>query len=55
MQLPSAARKPELPPSKQAAAATNTITEKAKAAVQEIVVQHKTLWVGIGVGILLVR
>ena len=39
---------------KQAAAATNTITEKAKAAVQEIVVQHKTLWVGIGVGILLV-
>ena len=39
--------------SKQAAAATNTITEKAKAAVQEIVVQHKTLWVGIGVGILL--
>ena len=40
--------------SKQAAAATNTITEKAKAAVQEIVVQHKTLWVGIGVGILLV-
>lgn len=40
--------------SKQAATATNTITEKAKAAVQEIVVQHKTLWVGIGVGILLV-
>ena len=40
--------------SKQAAAATNTITEKAKAAVQEIIVQHKTLWVGIGVGILLV-
>lgn len=40
--------------SRQAAAATNTITEKAKAAVQEIVVQHKTLWVGIGVGILLV-
>ena len=40
--------------SKQAAAATNTITEKAKAAVQEIVAQHKTLWVGIGVGILLV-
>ena len=40
--------------SKQAAAATNTITEKAKAAVQEIVVQNKTLWVGIGVGILLV-
>ena len=39
---------------KQAASATNTITEKAKAAVQEIVVQHKTLWVGIGVGILLV-
>ena len=39
--------------SKQAAA-TNTITEKAKAAVQEIIVQHKTLWVGIGVGILLV-
>lgn len=39
--------------SKQAAAVTNTITEKAKAAVQEIVVQHKTLWVGIGVGILL--
>ena len=38
---------------KQAAAATNTIREKAKAAVQEIVVQHKTLWVGIGVGILL--
>ena len=40
--------------SKQAAAATNTITEKAKAAVQEIVVQNKTLWVSIGVGILLV-
>lgn len=40
--------------SKQAAAATNTITEKAKAAVQEIVAQNKTLWVGIGVGILLV-
>ena len=40
--------------SKQAAAATNTITEKAKAAVQEIIVQNKTLWVGIGVGILLV-
>ena len=40
--------------SKQAAAATNTITEKAKAAVQEIVLQHKTLWVSIGVGILLV-
>lgn len=40
--------------SKQAAAATNTVTEKAKAAVQEIVVQNKTLWVGIGVGILLV-
>ncbi len=40
--------------SKQAASATNTITEKAKAAVQEIVVQHKNLWVGIGVGILLV-
>lgn len=40
--------------SRQAAAATNTITEKAKAAVQEIVVQNKTLWVGIGVGILLV-
>ena len=40
--------------SKQVAAATNTITEKAKAAVQEIVVQNKTLWVGIGVGILLV-
>lgn len=40
--------------SKQAAAATNTITEKAKAAVQEIVAQHKTLWVSIGVGILLV-
>ena len=39
---------------KQAAAATNTITEKAKAAVQEIVLQNKTLWVGIGVGILLV-
>ena len=29
--------------SKQAAAATNTITEKAKAAVQEIVTQNKTL------------
>ena len=29
MQPPSAARKPELPPAKQAAAATNTITEKA--------------------------
>lgn len=40
--------------SKQAAAATNTITEKAKAAVQEIVVQNKTLWLSIGVGILLV-
>ena len=40
--------------SKQAAAATNTITEKAKAAVQEIVVKNKALWVGIGVGILLV-
>ena len=40
--------------SKQAAAATNTITEKAKAAVQEIVTQNKTLWVSIGVGILLV-
>ena len=40
--------------SKQAAAATNTITEKAKAAVQEIVVQNKTLWVSIGVGVLLV-
>ena len=40
--------------SKQAAAATNTITEKAKAAVQEIIVQNKTLWVSIGVGILLV-
>ena len=40
--------------SKQATAATNTITEKAKAAVQEIVAQNKTLWVGIGVGILLV-
>lgn len=40
--------------SKQAAAATNTITEKAKAAVQEIVLQNKTLWVSIGVGILLV-
>lgn len=40
--------------SKQAAAATNTITEKAKAAVQEIVAQNKTLWVSIGVGILLV-
>lgn len=40
--------------SKQAAAVTNTVTEKAKAAVQEIVVQNKTLWVGIGVGILLV-
>ena len=40
--------------SKQAAAATNTVTEKAKAAVQEIVVQNKILWVGIGVGILLV-
>ena len=39
--------------SKQAAA-TNTITEKAKAAVQEIVAQNKTLWVSIGVGILLV-
>ena len=40
--------------SKQAAAAANTITEKAKAAVQEIVVKNKALWVGIGVGILLV-
>lgn len=40
--------------SKQAAAATNTITEKAKAAVQEIVVKNKTLWVGIGSGILLI-
>ena len=40
--------------SKQAAAAANTITEKAKAAIQEIVVKNKALWVGIGVGILLV-
>lgn len=40
--------------SKQAAAATNTITEKAKAAVQEIVVKNKTLWVCIGSGILLI-
>ena len=40
--------------SKQATAATNTIAEKAKAAVQEIVVKNKALWVGIGVGILLV-
>ena len=39
---------------KQAAAATNTIREKAKAAVQEIVLQNKTLWVGIGSGILLI-
>ena len=39
---------------KQAAAATNTIREKAKAAVQEIVVKNKTLWVGIGSGILLI-
>lgn len=40
--------------SKQAAATANSITEKAKAAVQEIVVKNKALWVGIGVGILLV-
>lgn len=39
---------------KQAAAATNTIREKAKAAVQEIVVKNKTLWVGIGSGLLLI-
>ena len=39
---------------KQAAAAANTIREKAKAAVQEIVVKNKTLWVGIGSGILLI-
>lgn len=54
MQPPSAGRKAGTAASKQAAAATNTITEKAKAAVQEIVVQNKTLWVSIGVGILLV-
>ncbi len=34
--------------SKQAATAANTIAEKAKAAVQEIVVQNKTLWAGLG-------
>ena len=36
--------------SKQAA---NTLAEKAKAAVQEIVVQNKTLWVGLGIAALM--
>lgn len=39
--------------SKQAAAAANTLAEKAKAAVQEIVVQNKTLWVGLVVAALM--
>ena len=39
--------------SKQAATAANTLAEKAKAAVQEIVVQNKTLWVGLGIAALM--
>ena len=38
--------------SKQAATAANTLAEKAKAAVQEIVVQNKTLWAGLGIAAL---
>ena len=40
--------------SKQAATAANTLAEKAKAAVQEIVVQNKTLWAGLGIAALMV-
>lgn len=39
--------------SKQAATATNTLAEKAKAAVQEVVVQNKTLWAGLGIAALM--
>ena len=39
--------------SKQAATAANTLAEKAKAAVQEIVVQSKTLWAGLGIAALM--
>lgn len=39
--------------SKQAATAANTLAEKAKAAVQEIVVQNKTLWAGLGIAALM--
>lgn len=38
---------------KQAATAANTLAEKAKAAVQEIVVQNKTLWAGLGIAALM--
>lgn len=41
--------------SKQAATAANTLAEKAKAAVQEIVVQNKTLWAGLGIAALMDR
>lgn len=39
--------------SKQTATAANTLAEKAKAAVQEIVVQSKTLWAGLGIAALM--
>ena len=39
--------------SKQAATAANTLAEKAKAAVQEIVAQNKTLWAGLGIAALM--
>ena len=39
--------------SKQAATAANKLAEKAKAAVQEIVVQNKTLWAGLGIAALM--
>lgn len=39
--------------SKQAATAANTLAEKAKAAVQEVVVQNKTLWAGLGIAALM--
>ena len=39
--------------SKQAATAANMLAEKAKAAVQEIVVQNKTLWAGLGIAALM--
>ena len=39
--------------SKQAVTAANMLAEKAKAAVQEIVVQNKTLWAGLGIAALM--
>ena len=39
--------------SKQAATVANTLAEKAKAAVQEVVVQNKTLWAGLGIAALM--